>query len=377
MASLSILLPVFNGSKFLKGAIESALKQSFTDWEMIAVDDGSTDNSVEILEGFAARDERIKIFKNDHNLGLFENYNRCYELATGEYIKPFAQDDLLMPNNLEKAVSVLRKHPEVSLVLSARDIIDENDNVIEMIDPFKLRSCSSKKSELFLAGRDLITWSLIYFNNHLGEPVVGLFRKASITTPYDTKYGHIGDLELWFRLLEQGNACYLADKLCNYRRHSAQASAQKHRELIDLVDWLRLSKQYYSYLKAIGESEEHLQNRLIEVAALNVNHHVKSGLISSDTFKDRSPGYSHTSAIALDQEFSELLFLALRRITPLIAKLDDQKQGLTELPILKARLNSRSHRFIGAMLHVVKRFQSRFKSRTVRSKKVRNDIASP
>lgn len=369
MASVSILLPVFNGSRFLTNAIQSVLAQSFVDWELIAVDDGSTDNSYAILEKFAATDARIKISANKENLGLFENYNRCYELATGQFIKPFAQDDVLLPDNLTKAVTVLQQHPSVSLVLSARNIIDENDKIIEVIDPFKLGTVTKAES-LVLPGSDLITWSLIYLNNHLGEPVVGLFRKESIDTPYDTNYSHIGDLELWFKLLKQGNACYLAEKLCNYRRHSHQASAQKHRELIDLVDWLRISKQYFSYLAAIGESLEHLQNRLIEVAALNVNHHLQSGLINCETFRNRPLTASKANDALLSQEFSELLFLALRRITPLIAKLDDQSQGLSELPILKAKLNSRSHRLIGDMLHAVKKFQGKFKrSRTYKAER--------
>jgi glycosyltransferase involved in cell wall biosynthesis len=92
---VSICLPVFNGESFLPAAIESVLSQSFSDFELIIVDDCSTDRSLQIIKSYAALDSRIRYSANTEKAGLFGNYNRCIEMSCGEYVKPFAQDDIL------------------------------------------------------------------------------------------------------------------------------------------------------------------------------------------------------------------------------------------------------------------------------------------
>src|SRR5579883_1951770 len=91
---ISVCLPVFNGEKFLLEAIGSVLEQTYSNFELVIIDDCSTDASVEIIESFARMDERIRFYRNTSRLGLFANYNECMLKADGEYIKPFAQDDV-------------------------------------------------------------------------------------------------------------------------------------------------------------------------------------------------------------------------------------------------------------------------------------------
>ena len=103
MPTVSICLPVYNGERFLREAIESVLAQTYEDYELLISDDLSQDSSLEIAHSYAKRDTRIIVSSNPKNLGLFANYNACQKLASGKYIKPFAQDDSTCPSYAGKS----------------------------------------------------------------------------------------------------------------------------------------------------------------------------------------------------------------------------------------------------------------------------------
>jgi glycosyltransferase involved in cell wall biosynthesis len=104
---VSIGIPVYNGEKYLSQAIESALAQTYQDFELIICDNCSTDRTQEICEAYAIQDERVRYYRNEMNLGAAPNFNRAFELATGEYFQWLAADDLLAPTLLEKCVPIL------------------------------------------------------------------------------------------------------------------------------------------------------------------------------------------------------------------------------------------------------------------------------
>src|SRR5437899_12562971 len=95
--SVSICIPTYNGAAHLAPCLESALNQTWTDFELLIVDDASSDDTVAITEACAARDRRVRVARNPRNLGLVGNWNRCLELAKGTWIKFLFQDDLLSP----------------------------------------------------------------------------------------------------------------------------------------------------------------------------------------------------------------------------------------------------------------------------------------
>jgi glycosyltransferase involved in cell wall biosynthesis len=115
---VSIGLPVYNGEKFIKAAVESVLRQSYTDFELIISDNSSTDATSEICEQYAVRDSRIKCYRSATNLGASKNYNRVFELSSGCYFKWLAVDDSIEPTFVEKTVTVLDREPEVVLAFS-------------------------------------------------------------------------------------------------------------------------------------------------------------------------------------------------------------------------------------------------------------------
>ncbi len=113
---VSIGLPVYNGQKHISGAIESVLKQTFEDFELVISDNASTDDTEAVCRAFAARDSRIKYYRQEHNLGAVRNFNKVFELSRGEYFKWLGFDDWLEPEFLESCVSKL--DTDSSLVLS-------------------------------------------------------------------------------------------------------------------------------------------------------------------------------------------------------------------------------------------------------------------
>ena len=146
---VSIGIPVYNGENFIKEAIESVLNQTFNDFELIITDNTSTDKTEEICKTYAAKDKRIKYFRNENNFGATYNYNYCFRLAKGEYFKWIAHDDFIAPTFLEKCIKVLDEDSSIILCYSWIQIINEQRTAIlnQISDP-KLNS-TKKKSEQF------------------------------------------------------------------------------------------------------------------------------------------------------------------------------------------------------------------------------------
>ena len=138
---ISIGLPVYNGARYLREAIESILAQTFTDFELIISDNASTDSTPEICQEYAAQDRRIRYCRNPHNIGASQNHNRVFELSIGEYFKWAGHDDICQSEYLERCVEVLDSQPSVVLCYSKSVIIDESSQIIgEVFDNLHLIS---------------------------------------------------------------------------------------------------------------------------------------------------------------------------------------------------------------------------------------------
>src|SRR5581483_3434627 len=124
---LSVCIPVYNGNQFLEAAIKSVLNQSFTDYELIIVDDCSAQDPQPIIKRFA--DRRIQFHRNAVRQGLVGNWNRCVELAGGQYICVFHQDDVMQPENLRRKIEVLQQHPAAGLAYSDARVVEEDLSV--------------------------------------------------------------------------------------------------------------------------------------------------------------------------------------------------------------------------------------------------------
>ncbi|MEH1825020.1 MAG: glycosyltransferase family 2 protein [Nostoc sp.] len=155
---LSIGLPVYNGEKFIKEAIDSLLTQTFEDFELIISDNASTDKTEEICRAYAEQDKRICYYRNDTNIGCARNFNRVFELSSGEYFKWAAYDDLHSPDFIKKCIGVLDQDPTIILCHSQVYFIDEQGNFLQNYY-IKLKADALKPQERF---HELLTKHLCY-----------------------------------------------------------------------------------------------------------------------------------------------------------------------------------------------------------------------
>lgn len=127
---VSIGMPVFNGENYLAEALDSLLAQTYSDFELIISDNASTDGTQEICRTYTARDRRIRYFRNQTNIGAAKNYNRVFELSSGEYFKWAAHDDLCAPEFLKRCVEMLDQDSSVILCHPRTSEIDEHGTVV-------------------------------------------------------------------------------------------------------------------------------------------------------------------------------------------------------------------------------------------------------
>lgn len=162
LPKISVIMPVLNGEKYLNQAIESILNQTFTDFELIVVDDGSTDQTPEILRAYAELDDRARIVTNPENKGIGYSRNRGVATSRGEYIANLDADDWSMPERFDKQVNFLNQHPEISVLGTACHIVDENG--------------VQQKTVTYPSSSGMIRWSMI-FSSPFCNPSVMIRKK--------------------------------------------------------------------------------------------------------------------------------------------------------------------------------------------------------
>jgi glycosyltransferase involved in cell wall biosynthesis len=212
---VSILIPTYNYAHYIGEAIESALKQTYTNFELIIVDDNSSDNTDEVIAGFLS-DKRVSYFKNVVNLGLVGNFNKCLEYANGKYIKYLLADDKLDPAVLEKMVPIMESNPNISLITSYNAMFGIKTKT--RVLPFKgLQDGKKVITECLKNGA----------GNWIGEPSVVMFRKSDLRVgKFSNKYTCLVDLEMWLRLLTVGDIFIIPEVLSYFRHHPKQASTK-------------------------------------------------------------------------------------------------------------------------------------------------------
>jgi glycosyltransferase involved in cell wall biosynthesis len=233
---ISVLIPTYNYARFLPEAIRSVLSQRYTDFELLIVDNASTDGTREAIAPFLA-DPRVAYRVNPTNLGMVPNWNVALEAARGEYVKFLFGDDFLCSDDaLARFAAVLDDEPDVSLVASARHVVDEASRRIDTWSTFPAGARES--------GARVIELLLPRAQNLVGEPSCVMFRKAQATRGFDRKYRQLVDLEMWFHLLEGGGLAYLAEPLVSFRRHGAQETVSNAAALAHYPDVIELLAAY-------------------------------------------------------------------------------------------------------------------------------------
>lgn len=317
---VSICLPVFNGSRYLAQAIDSALAQTYKEFELIIRDDNSTDGSQRISQKYKQLDPRVRYRENVQRLGLFQNYNECIKAAKGSYIKLFAQDDILEPDAIEKMVDVLNDHSQVALVTCSKRWIDSESNELERFSMFKQNER--------LSSNLVIMANLVVLNNWIGEPTTAMFRAEHAGTGFDTEFYHWGDIDYWFRILQNGDLYVLKDVLCSFRRHEESTTSTNLEGLYFIADIVRMWKSWHRYLEEIGEDEEHFFKRASERIAMHVDHLENKESLTATKVRQANPRKQQNFPFDNVADFREALFHSEKRITSLLKELIEAQNEL-------------------------------------------------
>ena len=245
---VSVCIPTYNGSTFLAEAIASVLAQSFRDFELLIVDDCSTDATLEIAR--SCPDSRIQIHRNNKQLGIPANWNYCLSLARGEYIYLFHQDDVMLPQNLAQKMDILSSDTTVSLVHSAVEFLVEDS------------APSPPANWLEEATEDFIVDGEIYFRklllrNLICAPAVMTRRQMLLDLGgFDETLGFTPDYAMWLKLCVKGQVAFLSQPLLLYRWHGANAS-HAYRFERGIAEGLTARNQALDYyVEQTGRKEE-------------------------------------------------------------------------------------------------------------------------
>lgn len=206
MPRVSVLLPVYNCEKYIKETLDSVLTQTFSDFELIIIDDCSTDNTVDIIKSF--KDSRISFIQKEKNSGYTDSLNYRIDIAEGEYIARMDGDDVCAISRFEKQVNFLDNNPEVMLCGTSIQVIG-TDNVLrhpQSHEEIKVKLC---------------------FGTAFCHPSVMGRKEVFKENNYNKDFEPAEDYELWTRLVFKGRLANIDEILLFYRAHSGQISNTK------------------------------------------------------------------------------------------------------------------------------------------------------
>jgi glycosyltransferase involved in cell wall biosynthesis len=209
---VSICIPCYNSEKTILKTLNSILNQTYQNFELLISDNHSLDNTIEICEKIG--DPRIRIFKNNENIGAGPNFNKVIELATGKFIAIFHADDVYCPTIIEKQIQTFQKNPSIGAVFTMTYYIDENDNII---GERKLPKNLKNKKQMYFC--EIFINILEHHNSFLTCPSVmikGEIGKKLVPLRTDI-FGPSIDLDIWFIILNIAPIVIIDEKLMKYR----------------------------------------------------------------------------------------------------------------------------------------------------------------
>ena len=241
MAEVSIITPTYNSARFIKETVESVLNQTYQNWEYIIVDDGSTDNTKEVLEPYM---DRITYIWQE-NARQAKARNRAYAVSNGKYIAIIDADDLWEPTKLEKQMAYMENESKVGLVYTDRQDIDEAGNFL--INNQSVPDITEEPLRHQLLGNYTPFSSFLIRREAIGDDPL-----------HDERFTHSGDRYLTIRIALQGwKFAYVKEKLLLYRRHHKQQSVSRHNlenilgEILTILEEISVDSRLPSHYKPL------------------------------------------------------------------------------------------------------------------------------
>ncbi|MDD5213890.1 MAG: glycosyltransferase [Candidatus Gracilibacteria bacterium] len=215
---ISVIMPNYNCERYIGEAIESVLNQSFTDFEFIIIDDGSTDNSWNIIQEYAKKNKCIIAIKNENNLKICKTLNKGLQISKGEYIARMDSDDIAKKEWIERIYSYISKHSNIGICGSNFDVINKKGDII---------------FEKKFPNTNIDCKNAIWFRNPFAHNTV-LFRKKCFNDfgGYDKDFLYAEDLELWIRFGQKYDFYNIQENLVQYRIYGENSILKKQKIMI-------------------------------------------------------------------------------------------------------------------------------------------------
>ena len=238
MKKVSIIMPAYNAEKYIGEAIESILSQTYTDYEFIIINDGSTDKTEKIIRSYD--DSRIVYLENEKNSGIVVTLNKGLDYATGEYIARMDADDISVNNRLEKQVAYMEKNKKVGLLGTGIRVFGTE---IQQYDRVFTTDSKQLKAELI-------------FNSCVAHPTVMIRREILEQNHlrYNEEFAGAEDYCLWWEIAKVSSIATLKDILLNYRIHSSQITKQKDMQYYSMMQ--KLMKQRFEDIGVSVSNDE-------------------------------------------------------------------------------------------------------------------------
>lgn len=248
MTSCTIAIPVYNRKDLILRALDSALAQDMPDLEILVVDNCSTDGTWEVLQTYT--DSRLRLARNERNLGLFGNFNRCLNLAQGKYLRFLCSDDTLVPGCLRREIEIMERNPNVSLLSTRNRLVDKTGRGLgegaNLLSPGIYRGEQAIPAVLWALGH--------YALNPLNYPSGVLLRRelALRVGLFDTTLQMLGDVEYFLRVLGYGDLAILDVVGCEITIHRGMESVNVAGEGVRDSELLGLCERYKACLEKDG-----------------------------------------------------------------------------------------------------------------------------
>jgi GDP-L-fucose synthase len=223
---ISVVMPAYNSENFISESIESILNQTFSDFEFIIIDDCSNDRTWEIIQKYAEQDKRIICFKNEVNLGIAGNLNKCIALSRSEMLARMDADDWSYPDRFEKQFKFLESNPEIDVLGGSIEFVEESTSKILFVRSYFERDENLKKH-----------W---FRQSPFAHPCLMLRKKIFQENPYNKALSPTEDYDFYFRIGNTSKFANLKDTLLKYRIYHSQSSSSSARRQQLLTLYIRL-----------------------------------------------------------------------------------------------------------------------------------------
>lgn len=223
---VSIVLPVYNGEKFLRTSIESCQKQTFTNWELLVIDDGSTDKSAEIVKEYEKQDSRIHYYKNEVNLKLPKTLNRGFSFAKGNYLTWTSDDNYYYPQAIEKMVKALKERQSEFVFAECSIINEEGKEISTITAPHDYKHA-------------------IWDYDFVGACFMYSRKVYETIGEYDPNLFLCEDYDYWLRIFSKFPVTYLDEQLYAYRRHDKALSVTHKNGQYEMLEKVLLKNFEY------------------------------------------------------------------------------------------------------------------------------------